>query len=171
MTVAGKPNLLYVLDTLVYELSQISVENNYFTKSVTVVQPDFPPQDYDRVFNIEHTPALLVWLLKQGHGRTQNTLQNVFITAEIEVMCIVKAREDVQYQAAGLVEDVRRVMLSNPTRVHPNLLGGAYPFAGVSTWEHPRGTEFFLQNLQESVSICVVGTTWNVEYNFPIQTG
>jgi len=170
--ISSRPNLLFLLDTLVYELNQIQIANgpgNYVNVR-QVLTPDFPPNDMDRVWGVPETPALLVWLLSLGHGRNPNTIQDVYVNARVEIVGVVKAKEGVQYLAAALCESVRRVMLSNPYRVHPNLTA-APPFVGVGTFEDPRGTAFEVSNLEESVSACAFGSTWNLEYQFPITTG
>lgn len=167
MSVGGKPNALYNLDSLVAELKLISVANGYFTTVKSATRPAFPPWALDQVVAVPELPALMVWLLRIGKGRQNDSFSANYPALEIEIVGVVKG-EDPQAKLIMLEADVRRVMVNNKSRRYPNAQNTVV--TALDTYEAKEGVDIKLYESSGPEGLGIFAARWIIESYFPPTT-
>jgi hypothetical protein len=171
MAVSDKPNSAYILDTLVADLENIK-RPDYWSDVETVRLPNYGTDDKDRLYAdcAAEGCHVRVWLDYSGSGDGVSMLGgHLKCTLGVIVVGVVKAGERLQERTLMLAEDVRRAMMTNPMRYHPDVL--TTNTWGVNTEYSRQGFDFVVDAIPNAAGIGLFLSTWEIGYKFPTAKG
>lgn len=171
MAVSDKPNSAYIMDTLMADLGNIR-RPSYWSDVESVKMPNYSPTERERLYADCATEGchLRVWLDYSGYGDGVSMLGgHLKCTLGVIVVGVVKAGEKLQERSLNLAEDVRRAMMTNPTRYHPDVT--TTNTWGVNTEYGRQGIDFMLDTAPNTSGVALFMSTWEIGYKFPTAKG
>lgn len=164
MAVGAVPNVVYVVKAVRAEFERVSTATGYWTDVATVDQPSYPQDAIDAVF-AEKSPAILIWP-DYEEQRSEST-SAIHPVLRLFVIGTAKRDRGLQDMLMNLATDIRRVMLMNPSRDHPDN-------TGANTWgryTRQAGVIDYRFRRVEGQSCGAVLTSWDIEYNHTMAKG
>lgn len=173
MTVERIPETVYVLQTLAEEAKLISRGNTprgssiaYLNNVAKVIRPSFAPDDLGSLLTIPR-PGLALWPTGLGNGEQMTGERRWHMKVRWVGLVDATTPENGQDRVLGLLDDVYRMMTSNPGREHPSAIQSANPYGIHTSDQGEMAILIDYAMAQENQLVCFFDGLFDIEMRSP----